>query len=68
MDSEDAQGGTDGIPSITLAEMLDDLNIAQDATGEDGGEMLEWTYIYLSPVENHTYCALFIFLSDLRVP
>jgi len=41
VDSEDAQGGTDGIPSITLAEMLDDLNIAQDATGEDGGEMLE---------------------------
>ena len=59
MDSEDAQGGTDGIPSITLAEMLDDLNIAQDATGEDGGEMLEWSYIYLSPV--HTYCSLFIF-------
>ena len=29
-------------PKISLAEMLDDLDIGQeDATGEEGGEMLE---------------------------
>ena len=31
----------DGIPGISLAEMLDDLNIAEDATGEEGAPMME---------------------------
>lgn len=31
----------DGIPGISLAEMLDDLNINQDATGEEGAAMME---------------------------
>ena len=32
----------DGIPAISLAEMLDDLNISgQDATGEEGASMME---------------------------
>ena len=32
----------DGIPAISLAEMLDDLNISgQDATGEEGAPMME---------------------------
>jgi len=35
-DEDDAE-----CPQITLAEMLDDLDIGQDATGEEGGEMLE---------------------------
>lgn len=28
-------------PQITLAEMLDDLDIGEDATGVEGGEMIE---------------------------
>lgn len=31
----------EGAPRISLAEMLDDLHIADDATGEDGADMLE---------------------------
>lgn len=34
----------EGIPRISLAEMLEDLQISEDATGGEGAEMLtEWT-------------------------
>ena len=36
----DDADANDGLPSITLAEMLDDLNI-EDATGADGAPMME---------------------------
>ena len=31
----------DGLPRVTLTEMLDDLHIADDATGGDGAAMME---------------------------
>ena len=31
----------DDIPRISLAEMLDDLHIADDATGDNGAPMME---------------------------
>ncbi len=35
-DSEDEQ-----LPSVSLQEMLEDLHISTDATGEEGADMLE---------------------------
>ena len=31
----------DGFPRVTLTEMLDDLHIADDATGDSGAVMME---------------------------
>jgi len=31
----------DRLPHVTLSEMLDDLHIADDATGADGAAMIE---------------------------
>ncbi|XP_071115506.1 60S ribosomal export protein NMD3-like [Haliotis cracherodii] len=31
----------EGVPQISLQEMLEDLHIAEDATGEDGADMIE---------------------------
>ena len=31
----------DGFPHVTLTEMLDDLHIADDATGDSGAAMME---------------------------
>lgn len=39
VDEDDTDDG--GCPQITLAEMLDDLEIGEDATGEAGAEMTE---------------------------
>jgi len=39
-DSDIAGGDNDGLPTITLAEMLDDMNI-EDATGGDGAPMMD---------------------------
>jgi nonsense-mediated mRNA decay protein 3 len=30
----------EGLPQISLQEMLDDLHISTDATGEDGADMM----------------------------
>lgn len=39
MDTDDTDD--EEIPRISLAEMLDELNIEDDATGEEGAAMLE---------------------------
>ena len=31
----------EGAPRVSLAEMLDDLHISVDATGEEGADMIE---------------------------
>lgn len=31
----------EGVPQISLAEMLDDLHIGDDATGEEGAAMMD---------------------------
>ena len=39
---DDSSSVDDGVPQITLAEMLDDLDLGSvDATGEDGAPMME---------------------------
>lgn len=32
----------EGAPRISLAEMIEDLHISQDATGEEGASMMSW--------------------------
>jgi hypothetical protein len=39
VDTDDTD--TEDVPRVTLAEMLDDLHIAEDATGEAGAAMME---------------------------
>ena len=39
MDTDDTDN--EDAPRVTLAEMLDDLHIVEDATGEAGASMLE---------------------------
>jgi len=38
VDEDDAD---EGLPHVTLTEMLDDLHIADDATGAEGAAMME---------------------------
>lgn len=38
---ENVESDDEGLPQISLQEMLDDLNIGEDATGEEGGSMIE---------------------------
>ena len=35
------ESDAEGAPQISLAEMLDELHISEDATGGEGAEMLE---------------------------
>lgn len=37
----EADPNTDGVPQISLAEMLEDLHISKDATGGAGADMIE---------------------------
>jgi len=37
----DADDTDDGLPHVTLTEMLDELRIADDATGGSGADMME---------------------------
>lgn len=39
VDTDDTD--TEDTPHVTLAEMLDDMHIAEDATGEAGAAMME---------------------------
>lgn len=41
VDEDDTDTDDGGCPQITLAEMLDDLEIGEDATGDAGAEMTE---------------------------
>ena len=41
VDSDDVTSDDDDAPRISLAEMLNDLDISEDATGGDGAPMLE---------------------------
>jgi len=41
MTAVDTDDADDGLPRVTLAEMLDELHIVADATGDDGAAMME---------------------------
>jgi len=41
MTAVDEADADDSLPHVTLTEMLDDLHIADDATGADGAAMME---------------------------
>ena len=41
VDSDDVTSDDDEAPRISLAEMINDLDISEDATGEDGAPMME---------------------------
>ena len=41
VDADDSSSDDEGAPKISLAEMLEDLNLGGDATGGEGADMIE---------------------------